>query len=74
MNGKPDRPLFLPVGSVRSLIALGVVLVTAAGSGFLLVQNAGSDLAQIIVGGWIVTLASVIQAYFGMRQGGNGGG
>ena len=69
MNGKP---LWMPTGSVRSLIALGVVLLTAGGSGFVLVADSGSDLANIIVGGWIATLACVVQAYFGMRQ--NGGG
>ena len=63
-----QKPLWLPVGSVRSLIALMVVSVSAAGSGFIIAQNAESELAMIIVGGWLATLGSVVQAYFGMRQ------
>ena len=71
MNGKP---LWMPTGSVRSLIALSVVLVTAAGSAYILAVDSAGDLAKIVVGAWIATLANVTQAYFGMRQGGNGDG
>lgn len=66
-----NEPLGLPKGSVRSILALGVLLAVAGGSAFLIVADAGSDLTKIVVGGWIATLANVTQAYFGMRQ--NGG-
>ncbi|KKL13752.1 hypothetical protein LCGC14_2522600 [marine sediment metagenome] len=68
MNGKP---LWMPTGSVRSLLALGVLLAFAAGSGFLVVQDSSSDLVKIVVGGWIAMLSGVTQAYFGMRQRGD---
>ena len=64
------RPLGLPKGSVRSLMSLGVVLAAAAIAGFLLVQDSSSDLAQMVVGGWIAALGNVIGFYFGARTGG----
>ena len=64
-----DEPLGLPKGSVRALISLGVILGAAAISGFLLAENSSSDLAKVMVGGWIAALSGVIGYYFGSRQG-----
>ncbi len=64
-----QQPLFLPKGSVRSILALGVVLFAAAGSGFILAEDSGSDLANIVIGGWTATLGSVVAFYFGSRVG-----
>ena len=63
-----DEPLGLPRGSVRSLLSLGVVLGAFAIAGFLLVQDASSDLTKVVVGGWIAALGNVIGFYFGVRS------
>ena len=55
-----ERPLWMPVGSVRSLLALAVVLAFT---------DAGSDLTKLIVGGWLATVGTVTKDYFTMRQG-----
>ena len=68
-DGQAEEPLGLPRGSVRSLMSLGVVLTAAAIAGFLLVQDASSDLTKIVVGGWIAALGNVIGFYFGVRSG-----
>jgi hypothetical protein len=58
----------MPVGSVRSLLALGVVLAFIVGSGYVIVAGE-SDLVQLIVGGWLATVGIVIKDYFTMRNG-----
>ncbi len=63
------RPLGLPKGSVRSLMSLAVVLAAGAIAGFLLAQDSSSDLAKMVVGGWIAALGNVIGFYFGARSG-----
>jgi hypothetical protein len=63
------QPLWMPKGSVRSILALGVVLASAGGSAFLIVENSGGDLANIVVGAWAATLGSVVAFYFGTRVG-----
>ena len=63
-----DEPLGLPKGSVRSLLALGIVLAFAAGSGYLIVAEADSDLVKLIAGGWLVAVTNVVKDYFGMRD------
>lgn len=67
-DGQAEEPLNLPRGSVRSLMSLGVVVTAAAIAGFLLVQDASSDLTKIVVGGWIAALGNVIGFYFGVRS------
>ena len=64
------EPLGLPRGSVRSLMSLGVVLAAGAIAGFLLAEDASSDLTKVVVGGWIAALGNVIGFYFGVRSGG----
>ncbi len=61
------EPLGLPRGSVRSLMSLGVVAAAGAIAGFLLAQDASSDLTKMVVGGWIAALGNVIGFYFGVR-------
>ncbi len=65
-----QEPLGLPRGSVRSLMSLGVVLAAGAIAGFLLAEDASSDLTKVVVGGWIAALGNVIGFYFGVRSGG----
>mgnify|MGYP001588322925 CR=1 FL=1 len=69
MSALEDEPLGLPRGSVRSLMSLGVVVVAGGIAGFLLVDDASSDLAKMVVGGWITALGNVIGFYFGSRSG-----
>jgi len=63
------EPLGLPRGSVRSLMSLGVLVVAAAIVGVLLVQEPGSDLTKVVIGGWVAALGNVIGFYFGVRAG-----
>lgn len=65
----PDEgePLGLPRGSVRSLMSLGVLAVAAAIAVALLLQDPGSDLTKVVIGGWIAALGNVIGFYFGVR-------
>ena len=70
VDGPSQEPLGLPRGSVRSLMSLGVVLAAGAIAGFLLAQDSSSDLAKMVVGGWIAALGNVIGFYFGARTGG----
>ncbi len=63
-----EQPLGMPPGSVRSLISISVIVAAAAMSGYLLVNDASSDLAKITVGGWIAALGNVIGFYFGTRR------
>src|SRR2546427_816155 len=50
-GGNMDEPLGLPRGSVRSLLSLGVALGAFAIAGFLLVQDASSDLTKVVGSG-----------------------
>ena len=63
-----DEPLGLPKGSVRSLLALGVVLGAFAIAAYLLAADTSSDLTKVVVGGWIAALGNVIGFYFGVRS------
>jgi hypothetical protein len=67
-----EEPLGLPRGSVRSLLSLGVLAVAAAIAGVLLVQEPGSDMTKLVIGGWIAALGNVIGFYFGVRAGEGG--
>jgi uncharacterized membrane protein YebE (DUF533 family) len=49
-------------------MSLGVVLGSGAIAGFLLAQDASSDLTKIVVGGWVTALGNVIGFYFGTRE------
>jgi hypothetical protein len=62
-----DEPLGLPKGSVRSVMSLAVIAGAAAIAGFLLAHDSGSDLAKMVVGGWLTALGNVIGFYFGSR-------
>lgn len=64
-----EEPLGLPRGSVRSLMSLGVIVVAGAIAGFLIVHDSSSDLAKMVVGGWVTALGNVIGFYFGSRSG-----
>ncbi len=50
-------------------MSLGVVVVAGGIAAFLLVDDASSDLAKMVVGGWITALGNVIGFYFGSRSG-----
>ena len=63
-----EEPLGLPRGSVRSLMSLGVLLMAGLIAGYLLVDDASSDLTKVVIGGWIAALGNVIGFYFGMRS------
>jgi hypothetical protein len=67
-----EEPLGLPRGSVRSLLSLGVLAVAAGIAGLLLVQEPGSDMTKLVIGGWIAALGNVIGFYFGVRAGEGG--
>ncbi len=69
VNSQSEEPLGLPRGSVRSLLSLGVVAVAGGIAGYLLVQDASSDLTKLVIGGWVVALGNVIGFYFGVRAG-----
>src|SRR5207244_3464150 len=60
--------LGLPRGSVRSLLSLGVLLAAAMIVAYLLVDDSGSDLTKVVIGGWIAALGNVIGFYFGVRS------
>ncbi len=66
-----DEPLGLPRGSVRSLLSLGVLAGAAGLAAVLLIQGPGSDLTQMVIGGWIAALGNVIGFYFGSRSSGS---
>ncbi len=57
-------------GSVRSLLSLGVLVVAAGLAAVLLVREPGSDVTQMVIGGWIAALGNVTGFYFGSRSGG----
>ncbi len=59
----------LPRSSVRSLLSLGVLAVAAGLAAVLLIREPGSDLTQMVIGGWIAALGNVIGFYFGSRSG-----
>jgi hypothetical protein len=50
-------------------MSLGVLAVAAAIAGVLLVQEPGSDLTKVVIGGWVAALGNVIGFYFGVRAG-----
>ncbi len=62
------QPLGLPKGSVRALMSLAVVAGAAAIGLLLLLREPGSDLTQMVVGGWVTALGNVIGFYFGTRS------
>ena len=62
-------PGALPVG-VRSLLSLGMLAVAAGLAAVLLIREPGSDLTQMVIGGWIAALGNVIGFYFGSRSSG----
>lgn len=65
-----DRQMETGRGGVRSVLSLGVLVVAAAVAGVLLVREPGSDVTQMVIGGWIAALGNVIGYYFGSRSGG----
>jgi hypothetical protein len=71
-EAESEEPLGLPRGSVRSMLSLGVLAVAAAIAGVLLVQEPGSDMTKLVIGGWIAALGNVIGFYFGVRAGEGG--
>jgi hypothetical protein len=52
------------------VLSIGVLVVAAGLAGVLLIREPGSDLAQMVVGGWIAALGNVIGFYFGSRSSG----
>ena len=60
----------MPGGSVRSAMSIGVLAVAAGLAAVLLIREPGSDLTQMVIGGWIAALGNVIGFYFGSRSGG----
>ena len=67
-TAQDNTPLGLPRGSVRSLLSLGVLLAAALIVAYLLVDDSGSDLTKVVIGGWIAALGNVIGFYFGVRS------
>ena len=65
-NEGPDTP----GGSVRSVMSIGVLAVAAGLAAVLLIREPGSDLTQMVIGGWIAALGNVTGFYFGSRSGG----
>jgi len=65
----PAEPLGLPRGSVRSVMSLAVIAVAGGIAAYLLVSDPASDLAKLVVGGWLTALGNVIGFYFGARSG-----
>ena len=65
-----DGPPGLPRGGVRSVMSLGVLAVAAGLAAVLLLREPGSDLTQMVIGGWIAALGNVIGFYFGSRSAG----
>ena len=59
-----NEPLGLPKGSVRSILALGQVLLMAGVTAFALVQDAASELTMMVVGADIATVSSIATYYF----------
>jgi len=57
-------------GLARSALSLGVLLVAGGLAGVLLFREPGSDVTQMVIGGWIAALGNVIGYYFGSRSGG----
>ena len=60
----------IPGGSVRSVMSIGVLAVAAGLAAVLLIREPGSDLTQMVIGGWIAALGNVTGFYFGSRSGG----
>ena len=60
----------MPGGSVRSVMSIGVLAVAAGLAAVLLIREPGSDLTQMVIGGWIAALGNVTGFYFGSRSGG----
>ncbi len=59
----------MPRGSVRSLLSVSVLAVAAGLAAVLLIRDPGSDVTQMVIGGWIAALGNVIGFYFGSRSG-----
>ena len=62
------EPLGLPKGSVRALMSVAVVVVAGAIAAVVLIREPGSDLTNMVVGGWATALGNVIGFYFGTRS------
>jgi hypothetical protein len=62
------EPLGLPRGSVRALMSVAVVVVAGAIAAVVLIREPGSDLTNMVVGGWATALGNVIGFYFGTRS------
>jgi len=58
----------MPRGSVRSVMSIGVLAVAAGLAAVLLIREPGSDLTQMVIGGWIAALGNMIGFYFGVRS------
>lgn len=69
-----NQPLFLPAGSVRSLIALGLLLLNAGIASYLVTQHIDAEITQLVVGGQIAGFGNAIGFYFGSRSANGGTG
>ncbi|MHC4592894.1 MAG: hypothetical protein ACYS8L_09400 [Planctomycetota bacterium] len=65
------KPLWMPEGSVRSLIALIVVISLSGFTAFMLAEHPEAEITKLFVGGWLLLSGGIVTHYFNVRQ--NGG-
>jgi TRAP-type uncharacterized transport system fused permease subunit len=49
-------------------MSLLVLFIAGGIAAFLLVDDTGSDLTKVVVGGWVAALGNVIGFYVGVRS------
>lgn len=63
-----EKPLWMPEGSVRSLLALGLVGGVIVLAVYLVIEHVSEDITQMVIGGLVAAMGSAVTHYFNVRQ------
>lgn len=62
------QPLWMPKGSVRALLTIGLLLAVVAITGFLVVEKSNSEASLLLLGILGGGLTGALGFYFGSRK------
>ncbi|KKL12583.1 hypothetical protein LCGC14_2534320 [marine sediment metagenome] len=63
-----QQPLWMPKGSVRALLTIGLLLAVVAITGFLVVENSSSEASLLLLGILGGGLSGATGYYFASRK------
>lgn len=64
------NPLWMPEGSVRSLIAMALIGCVIGLAVYLAIEARGEEITNLVIGGLLTSMGSAATFYFMTRQNG----